>query len=434
MVHPRKPARKRRRLGLAELKIDRLGRYGDGLAVRQAKEVYVPFALPGERVEAMLDGDRNRLRATVLKVLTPSSDRVAPVCAHFGACGGCQMQHMSDRAYLVWKRGLVVESLHRAGVDPGHIDDVVAVRQGTRRRVTVAARRTANGIVLGFNEFHSARIVIIKQCPVARPEIVGLFAPLRDLLSQLPIGDRTVDGTISLLDDGLDVVLTGVEEPNLAQLELLAAFAERHDLARLSWRPSPRDRAEPIAHRRSGVLRMGKALVALPPGGFCQASREGEAALADLVLQAAGSSGPVVDLFCGVGTFGLRLASLGLQVTGFDGDALAVAAFEGAARHLGGRRNTEALVRDLFRDPLSSSELSGFQVVVFDPPRAGARAQAAALATSNVPVVIGVSCDPVTFARDARLLIDGGYRLERVTPVDQFIWSRHVELVGVFRR
>ena len=434
MAHPRKPARKRRRLGPAELKIDRLGRYGDGLAVRQGQEVYVPFALPGERVEAALEQDGDRLRATVLKVLSPSSDRVAPVCEHFGACGGCQMQHMSDRAYLAWKRDLVVEPLHRAGVDPGRIDDVVAVRQGTRRRVTVAARRTAKGVVLGFNAFRSARIVTIRQCPVSRPEILGLFAPLRDLLSQLPIENRTVDVTISLLDDGLDVVLTGVEEPDLAQLELLAAFAERHDLARLSWRPSPRDQAEPIAHRRGGVLRMGEALVVLPPGGFCQASAEGEAALADLVLDAVGSRGPVVDLFCGVGTFGLRLASRGLRVAGFDGDARAVAAFEAAARHLGGRENTEALVRDLFRDPLSPGELSGFQVAVFDPPRAGARAQAAALATSNVPLVIGVSCDPGTFARDARLLVDDGYRLDRVTPVDQFVWSRHVELVGVFRR
>ncbi|MEO1223165.1 MAG: hypothetical protein AAFX92_02980 [Pseudomonadota bacterium] len=434
MAHPRKPARKRRRLGLAELKIDRLGRYGDGLAVRQGQEVYIPFALPGERVEAELEEDRDRLRATVLKVVSPSSDRVAPVCEHFGACGGCQMQHMSDPAYLAWKRGLVVEPLHHAGVEPGRIDDVVAVRQGTRRRATVAARRTAKGVVLGFNAFRSVRIVTIGQCPVSRPEIGGLFTPLRDLLSRLPIGDRTVDVTVSLLDDGLDVVLTGVEEPDLAQLELLADFAECHDLARLSWRPMPRDRAEPIAHRRCGVLRMGEALVVLPPGGFCQASAEGEAALADLVLDAAGSSGPVIDLFCGVGTFGLRLASLGFQVTGFDGDALAVAAFKAAARHLGGGENTEAFVRNLFRDPLSPAELNAFRAAVFDPPRAGAQAQAAELATSDVPVVIGVSCDPMTFARDARLLVDGGYRLDRVTPVDQFVWSRHVELVGVFRR
>lgn len=400
--------------------------------------MYVPFALPGECVEAALEREGGRLGAKVLQVAAPSADRAVPVCAHFGACGGCQMQHMSNRAYLAWKRDLVVEPLRRVGVDAGRIDDVIAVPEGTRRRVTVAARRTANGVVLGFNEFRSSRIVDVDRCPVSRPEIVRLFAPLRDLLSRLPIGDRVVDVALSWLDDGLDVVLTGVEQPSLVQLELLAAFAERHDLARLSRRPSPRDQAEPIAYRRSGVLRMGDAPVVLPPGGFCQASAEGEAALAGLVLEAAGSSGPVVDLFCGVGTFGLRLASRDLQVTGFDGDARAIAAFESAARQLGGqlggRKTIAGFVRDLFRDPLSADELSGFRVAVFDPPRAGARAQASALATSTVPVVVGVSCDPVTFARDARLLADGGYRLDRVTPVDQFVWSRHVELVGVFRR
>ncbi|MEM7442602.1 MAG: methyltransferase [Pseudomonadota bacterium] len=414
----------------AEVIIDRLGRQGDGIAQHCNHSVYVPLSVPGDRLQVRLSGETGRIS----KIVEAGPDRIDPACAHFGKCGGCRLQHLAQNSYLGWKCELVCDALLRANIEAAIVADPIAIPPRTRRRVTLAARRTSTDLVLGFNERQSGRIVRINDCVIARSEIVSMLPPLRDLLFDLLAPSETVDAVVTVLNDGVDLVLVGGEPPDLRSRQMMAEFAEVHDLARLSWRRTMRDFPEPVAHRRAGTFSIGSGDVVLPPGGFCQASGEGEVALSELVMDAVGRSQAIADLFCGIGTFGLRLAAAGKRVVARDGDAAAIEAFDRATRRSGFAQRTNVAVRDLFRDPLSANELNDFDAVVFDPPRAGAKAQAAEIAASSVPLVVAVSCNPTTFARDARLLIDGGYRLDRVTPVDQFVWSNHVELVAVFRR
>lgn len=430
--HKSKP--KSRRIDEIVVTIDRLGRQGDGLARHGDHSVYVPLSVPGERWRVGVSAADTDMVAIPVELIEAGADRIDPPCPHFGQCGGCRVQQLAAQPYLDWKRGLVVGSLATVGLEPDVVDGLVAIPSGTRRRVTFAARRTRDGVVFGRNARRSSEIVALQHCVIARPEIVGLMEPLRNLLSALLKPGLMIDVAVTVLDDGIDLVLIGGESPDLAGREHLAAFAETHDLARISWREKAGRPVEPIAHRRAGVLWTGDVSVVLPPGGFCQASTEGETILAELVLGAVGSRQSIADLFCGIGTFGLRLAFGGRRVLGVDGDAEAIGAFENAARQHPISNRPVGRTGDLFRNPMAASDLNGFDAVVFDPPRAGAKTQAFELAASTVERVVGVSCSPASFARDARILVDGGYRLERVTPVDQFIWSSHTELVGVFSR
>ena len=268
---------------------------------------------------------------------------------------------------------------------------------------------------------------------MARPEIVALLPDLRRLLEGLLGVGEARDISITVLDDGLDLVLIGGPPPDLTSRESLARFADKADLARLSWRAAPGSRPEPIAHRRPGTVHLGGVPVVVPPGGFLQATAEAEAAMADAATAALGDGGEAADLFCGAGTFTFTLARM-VPVTAIDGDGEAIEALAAAARQAGLDGRVRASCRNLYDNPLIESELGRFETVVFDPPRPGAREQSARLAASRVPTVIAVSCNPSSFARDARVLTAGGYRLDSVTPIDQFLWSPHVELVAVFRR
>jgi 23S rRNA (uracil1939-C5)-methyltransferase len=391
--------------------ITALGARGEGVAEVEGRRVYVPFALPGERVEIAVEGERGRL----LEVLEPGPDRVAPFCPHFGRCGGCQLQHLEPGAYAAFKRGLVVNALSHAGIE-AEIAPLVDARGPGRRRATLHMR----GRAAGFMGFHSHDLENLDRCPI----LVPALAPAPDIARAIEAvtGDGDVSLTATLTGIDLDV-----KPKRRVRPELLAPLFGPLGLARLSLD------GETLLLARAPVLRIGTALVELPTQGFLQATEAAETLLAGLVTEALGGTRAIADLFCGIGPFALRLAETA-RVFAADSDRAAITALDKGARNTRGLKPVEAVRRDLFREPLSAIELNRFDGLVFDPPRAGAEAQARDIAASKVPVVVAVSCEPKSFARDAKILIAGGYRLARVTPVDQFAYSTHVELVGVFRR
>jgi 23S rRNA (uracil1939-C5)-methyltransferase len=410
-----------------ELGIDKLGSEGVGVARFEDEIVLVPGALPGERVRARVEGGQ----AAITQLIETSPFRVEPACHHFGSCGGCALQHLAWQPYLDFKRDLVVEALRRQGFGDVPVGATVSSPPGSRRRATLEAKRAGGTMLLGFHGRASHHIVDLGECPVLLPELVALLAPLRSLLNiLLPSGAST---TVHLAagPDGVDVGLMLPAVPDMAQLERLSDFAETQDLARLWWRADGMAPV-PAAQRRSIGLRFGTVPVDPPSGGFLQATVAGEAALTAAVVAALAGAERVADLFAGCGTFGLALGQRA-ELHAVESDAAALGALASAARRAGlGFVTTER--RDLDARPLLVAELKRFDAVLFDPPRAGAKAQVENLAASTVPTVVGVSCNPATFARDARILADGGYRLESVLPVDQFVWSPHVELVGRFHR
>jgi 23S rRNA (uracil1939-C5)-methyltransferase len=411
----------------AELTIARLGQRGEGLARRDGDMVAVPYALPGETIRAEIDGERARM----VDVLTPSRDRTPAFCPYFTICGGCAVQTLAWPAYADWKRGLVVEGLSRAKIETA-IAPLVDAHGAGRRRATFHASVHDEGagrkrLELGFMQARAHAIVSIDHCPILDPAMKGAIEAAREAATVLIPLEKPLDIVVTATLEGLDVDLRGSGPLDFGYRQALITVATRRDLARIS------NHGEIIIERRAPTLQMGKALVALPPGGFLQATAAGEEALARLVREGVGASKKIADLFAGSGTFALRLAEKA-EVLAVEGDAHALRALARAAGHTQGIRHLKAEHRNLYTRPLMAGELDAFDAVVFDPPRAGAEAQAKALAISPVPVVVGVSCNVQTFARDARILIDGGYALEKVTPVDQFRHSAHVELVGVFRK
>lgn len=417
--------------GPFEVRIDDIGAQGDGVARFAGAVLFVPMALPGERVVVEKTA---AARARVVRWLSRSPARAEPPCRHYAVCGGCAAQHFADEHYVGWKSSLASDALARRGLRDITIAPLARTPPAARRRAEFAARRRGDTIELGFHGRDARAIVDVESCTVLRAEIAALLPGLRDLLGRLaPVGGTT-DVHVTRSDTGNDILLTGVRDLDLAAREACASYAREAGIARLAWRRAARASAETIAMRTSPRMHFAGVAVDLPPGAFIQASAEGEAAIVDAVARASADARRIADLYAGCGTLSFPLAGQGARVRAIEGDAGQVAAFDAAIRRAGlaGRLSIER--RDLARRPLVGDELAGFDVVVLDPPRAGARAQAEALARSNVAHVIAVSCDPGSFARDARILVDGGYRLESVAPIDQFLWSPHLELVGVFRR
>lgn len=417
----------------AEVCVDRVGARGDGIAEWKSGRVFLPLTVPGDRVRAVLgpptaEGRRGR----VVEWIARGQGAAEPPCRHFGCCGGCTLQHLEDGLYADWKRERVAEALERAGVGPVGLPAMARTPPGRRRRAEFAAIRLGGGVLIGFHERMGRRIVELEECPVLDPALAALPALLRPVLERvLPPGGAS-DLAAARLEDGVDLVLTGPDRLDLAGREALAALADAAGFVRVSWRAGPTMPAEPVAARLPPLARFGGVPVEMPPGAFLQASPDGEVALVAAVLDGVGSAARVADLYAGCGTFSLPLAQGGARsVHAVDGDGPALAALARAGR---GMRGFTTEARDLGRLPLDPRELTGFEAVVFDPPRAGAASQAAMLAASAIPVVVAVSCNPATFARDARTLAAGGFRLERALAVDQFLWSAHVELVAVFRR
>ena len=414
---------------LVELTIESLGARGDGIAHDDAGVLYVPYGAPGDQVEASITGRRGDARLARLdRLLHPGPERAVPPCPHFGTCGGCALQHLKAEAYGRWKLDILRQAMLRRSLDPGTIRDMIAVPAASRRRARFAALRTRNGVHLGFNAPGSHSIVNLNSCEILRPAIVALLDDLRALLSDLLEVGRRADVQVTETETGLDLWLVA-DLPHRAGVDMrLAEFAQSADLARLSTGMRP----EVALQRRAPRITLTGAAVTPPPNGFLQASLAGEQALVRLVREAAGQAAKVADLFAGVGSFSFALAG-GAEVLAVEGAADQVQALI-AARNAARRSKIETQERDLERRPLAGAELAPFDAVIFDPPRAGAKRQAAALAASEVPTVLAVSCNPATFARDAQTLVQGGYRLLSLTPVDQFPWSRHLELAARFQR
>jgi 23S rRNA (uracil1939-C5)-methyltransferase len=402
-----------------------MGHRGDGIADTATEPVYVPYTLPGEEV-TVEPVPKHPDRRHLVRVENPSPERIAPICPHFGICGGCAVQHWAWDRYRVWKRDLVVTALAQAGL-AAEVDDLVdAHGEGRRRAVFHARRGTRDILEVGFATLRSHEIVGIDRCPVLAPGMVGAIEAAWAIAEVLKPVRKPLDIHATATDAGLDVDVRGSGPLTAAHGLALARLGETHRLARITRH------GELIVQRAAPTLRIGRAILALPPGAFLQATEEGEAALARLVTAHIGDAKRVADLFAGVGPFALRLAETA-RVTAVDSDEPALAALKRAAS-APGLKPIATETRDLFRRPLAPTELKGFDAVVFDPPRQGSQAQAHALAQGRVPVIAGVSCNPATFARDARILVDGGYRLTHVTPVDQFRYTPHIELVARFAR
>ena len=408
------------------LDISRLGARGDGIAEISGGVLYVPYALPGETVEVEpVAGHPNRRQ--VLAVERTSDERIVPICQHFGACGGCAMQHLAGTPYRAWKRGLVVEALSKARLD-APVEPLIDAHGEGRRRATFHARRGTHEVLeVGFSAARAHHVIPIDACPILAPGLDGAIGAAWAIADELKGASKPLDIAATATDTGLDIDVRGSGEIGAEQAASLARVAETQKLARLTRH------GELVAQRSAPTLKIGRARVALPPGAFLQATAAGEAELARLVLAHAGKAQAVADLFCGVGPFALRVAEQA-RVTAVDSDAAAVAALKAAAAATIGLKPFDVEVRDLFRRPYTAAELKRFDAVVFDPPRQGAETQARQLAASEVRRVIAVSCDRGTFARDARILVNGGYKLAAVTPVDQFRYSFHVEIVARFEK
>lgn len=410
---------------LVNLAIERLGAQGDGIAVLEAGgQVFVPYTLPGERIRAALPPDSDR--ATLIAVERASPDRIVPVCPHFSRCGGCAVQHLSAAPYLAWKRELVATAFAQRGLD-APLAPIVAIPHTSRRRTTLAARRTAEGLIVGYHAAGSHEVVPIDACPLLVPALARLMPRVPEIVGPLLGPGDAADVTLTATTGGGDMTVTGVRRPTPTARAAMARAAEAAGLDRLTVE------REMVYQLRAPAVRIAGVEVPLPPAAFLQASEAAEEVLRGLVVAAVGKARRVADLFAGLGTFALTLGRRA-EVLAVEGDAAHIAALEHAARGAKGLKPLKTLRRDLFRDPISARELKDFDAVVLDPPRAGAKAQAEALAASTVPTIVMVSCNPATLARDVRTLVDGGYILAQVTPIDQFVYSAHVEAVAVLRK
>ena len=404
---------------MTEYLIRRLGHHGDGIA---EGPVFAPLTLPGELVTGIPDGQT----LTDIRIVRPSDDRVKAPCRHFRACGGCALQHASDAFVADWKVEVVRTALQTHGIETDY-RPIITSPANSRRRATLAAKRTKKAAMAGFYGRASDVIVEVPDCQLLAP---GLMPGLEVAEALAAIGTSrkaALAVTITRSSAGLDVAVQQGKPLDGPLRQALAQACENLGLARLAWED------EVIAMRQPPYQRFGRADVLPPPGAFLQATAEGEAALLAAVEEAVGDAGQIADLFAGCGTFALPLAEKA-QVHAVEGEAEMLKALDQGWRRAGGLKPLTTEARDLFRRPLLTDELRRFEAVVIDPPRAGAERQIAEIAAAGVPRIASVSCNPVTFARDAQTLTDAGYRLEWVQVVDQFRWSPHVELAALFTR
>lgn len=405
-----------------ELMIERLGLEGDGIGRGPDGDIYVPFTLPSETVSGeFVDG-----RMKIGDILVTSPDRVTPVCRHFGTCGGCTLQHASDKFLAIWKVETVIRALAAHGLS-AKMQPIVVSPASSRRRATFAGRRTRKTVQVGFHERHSSMVVAISECHLVEPQLLAAVPALAGLTRIGATRSLPIRMTVTLTDAGLDAGIIDGKELSAEMRDEAIIVATNHDFARLTWN------GEVIVFARPAVRRFGKAIVALPPAAFGQATAAGEAALVASVKNVTDGAGRIVDLFSGCGTFALPLAEHA-EVHSVEMDSAMLAALDIGWRQTSNLKRVSHEIRDLFARPLLAKELDLFDAIVLDPPRAGASAQCHQIAESKVNRVAYVSCNPVTFARDAKLLVGNGFKIDWIQCVDQFRWSGHVELVASLRR
>jgi 23S rRNA (uracil1939-C5)-methyltransferase len=400
------------------VEIVKFGHGGDGVA---QDGLFVPYTVPGDVARVGRDGPRGALD----EIITPGHWRTEPPCRHFTRCGGCALQHVARERYLAWKRDLVVAALKQRGFTDAAVQDIRAVGPGTRRRAIFKACKGGQGLELGFYAPRTQTLIEVQDCPILAPSLFAVIGPLRKALNGILTMSEKTELHTTLTDTGIDLTIRQKRPRRLDWLVDLAVMAQSLKLARLCWND------ELIAMNIQPAHRIGTFDVALPPESFLQPTAEGERILQDLVHEEIGSAKRIADLFSGCGTFALTLADT-CAVHAVDNSGPQIGALLAAART--GSAKVTSETRDLFRRPLLPAELSRFDAVILDPPRPGALEQVRALAQSEISRVLYVSCNPASFARDARILSDSGFHLSRVVPLDQFLWSPHVELFAVFIR
>ncbi len=409
------------------VKITRLGAQGHGIAESDQGPVYVPHTLPGETVAIARNGNHGSL----MSIAQVSPDRITPLCRHFDpdrdACGGCSLQHLAETPYRDFKRELVVEALKSKGLAP-EVGELVVAQPGERRRTVFSARKTEKDFLLGFNRAETNHIVSIEECPIASPGIMARLEAIRAVGQALAVGSDTFHITVLETLSGLDLAAHDLkplsDKQRRAATETVLGLK---GIARVSVN------GEVLIEPQKPLIDFGGVKVSPPPGAFTQATKPAEDAMADLVLSHLAKAKRVLDLFAGSGTFALRLARMA-KVHAVEGEEKSLKALDHAARNTQGLKPVSVEKRDLFRRPMTLLELKNYDAVVFDPPRAGAEAQVKELARSGIKSIAAVSCNPGTLARDLRILVDGGYRITSVTPIDQFLWSPHVETVALLRK
>jgi 23S rRNA (uracil1939-C5)-methyltransferase len=409
--------------------IQKLGAQGDGIAQGADGPIYVPFTLPGESVAIA----RVKSQGTLMSVASASPDRQEPHCRHFGphgvngACGGCTLQHYADARYRAFKRQLVVDALRSKGLTP-EVDDIVAAHPGERRRVVFAARKTEKDMLIGFNQAESHHIVAIEECPIASAGIMARLPAIKTIAAAMAVNAEAFRISVLETQTGLDLAVDGIKSLSDKQRRsTIETVLSLRGIARVSLN------GEILVEPVKPMIDFGGVQVAPPPGAFTQATKQAEDAMAELVAGHVGKAKRIADLFAGSGTFSLRLAQIG-RVQAVESEEKPLAALDQAARTTQGLKPVSIECRDLFRRPLMTQELKVYDAVVFDPPRAGAEFQSKELARSQVKKIVAVSCNPLTLARDLAILVEGGYRITRVTPIDQFLWTSHVEVVAALEK
>jgi len=398
------------------LTIEKLAGLGDGMGVYQERKVYVPYTFPGDKVAVRIVKDtKDALYGTLEEILSPGKGRMAPECRHFSACGGCSLQHIDKQGYADFKQEMARAAVRKAGYEPDLTAPMIPFPAASRRRAELKVKDGK----LGYFAQNSHHLVDIEECKVLEP---ALFALIKHLKGQLHLVPGVTDIQINGVDEGYDVLLdskTG-QGGDIAIHPSVRRLSMHHD-----------DRMRTLFQSGPVTVTFDKIMVEVPPAAFLQASRAAQSRMTALVMQAVGDAETVLDLFAGIGTYGFPLSARA-EVTAIEGSRPMVTAMREAAKyHQLGKRFT-ADMRDLFKNPLSANVLSPFDAVIINPPRSGAKAQCEQLALSKVSKIIMVSCNPATFSRDARLLKEGGYDLKRAIPIDQFVYSSHLELIAEF--
>lgn len=415
-----------------EVVIESLGAGGDGIARLNGKSCYIPFTAPGDRVRLGDIAPRGPgFTAEMVELIAEGPERVKPLCRHFGTCGGCALQHVEGAALARWKRERITECLSMAGIEGVEVLETLTSPISSRRRVDFIAAKRKKGVMIGFHLRRSKQIFDVGECPVLHGDLVALVKPLRALLPELMPRNSTARISATVTEKGPDLLITAPNTLDLTAREKLAAFANEQGLSRLSWQQEGDDLIEPVAARENAEVRMSGTAVIPAPGAFLQATEAGEETLAAAAMEALQGTKNIADLFAGCGSFTFPLAK-SARLHAVEGDAALTNALQAAANKAVLPVTTET--RDLFRRPLLAAELNAFDGVLFDPPRAGAKAQVEEIAKSSVPTVVAISCNPVSFARDMAILMEGGYKLGPVRPVDQFLFSPHVEMVAALKK
>ena len=415
-----------------KINIDSLGGRGDGITDINGNTFYVPYTVPGDIVDVKVNGNKARLR----HIHEKSEHRVDAVCKHFTKCGGCKLQHVEGEFYKNWKTDLIKTALVNQGIDDVNVLPIQTSPLNSRRRTSLQAIGRGDGkLVLGYAEKSSHNLIDIEVCPILVSEIANFIKPLKAFLSKLLSKQQKITIQITKGDNGLDVIFKGKGEVDLDLRMDLAEFAQKHDLARISWYDTSAKRPyfEMLAERRKPYVKFGGNKVFFPEGSFLQATMQGQEALVSAMLEGIEGASRVVDLFSGCGTFSIAAAKTA-TVHAVENNNDMLSALKNSANMMTNIKQVTSELRDLFLRPLLPHELNKYDVAIIDPPRAGARHQMTEIINSDIKTLIMVSCNPITFARDVQGLTDAGFTMGAVRPVDQFLFSPHLEIISVFKR